>query len=453
MVWASTFLIFCCVCVVLAFVRHPIYALYFYLAATFVFPPARWWGYVFGGTRWSLIAATVTVLAILFHRGKLKPKPLWLANVPAVAMVCYVTWMWIQTPWALAYQEHVDGAGQFGKYILAFWFVYRIADTKEHTRDILFAYVLGCGLLGVLAKVVGREGGRLDGVGGPGMNDANTLGLYLATGALAALGLLLTQTGWRRWVAGMAGAVMLNGLILTNTRGAFLGLLGGFLVVAVLKAKAHRRMFWGLACLSLAGFASIVDQSFIERMASIKESTSDSEDVDQSARSRIIVARAQVQMFMDYPMGSGYRGTVALSPRYLEQRWLTTDATGDSARASHNTFMTTLVEQGIPGAMIFIWLSLWTLVATVRFRIRATKDRDPEITTLSATMLGVLGAVFVAGNTADFLMVEGQFWMLAMLVSMHDFVAVRVAGDVRTPPISNGSTGDPVVGGLSGRHI
>lgn len=432
MIWATAFLLFCCACTVLAFVRHPIYALYFYLAATFVFPPARWWGYVFGGTRWSLIAAAITILAVVFHRGKLKPKPNWLSSVPAAAMVLYGTWMWIQTPWALDTTVHVEAATQFFKYIVAFWFFYRIADTKEHARDILFAHVLGCGLLGVLAMQVGRNGDRLDGVGGPGMDDANTLGMYLATGVLTALGLLMTQTGWRRWTAGGAVLVILNGLILTNTRGAFLGLVAGFILLAAFKAKAHRRMFWSVAIVALLGFAAIVDKSFIERMGSITESAVDSEDVDQSARSRIFIARAQVQMFLEYPQGCGHRCTAVLSPRYLEQRWLTTDASGDSARASHNTFMTALVEQGIPGAMIFIWLTLWTLLTTVRFKGKETPDRDPEIGTLVAAVVAVLASIFVAGNTADFLMAEGQFWMLAALVSMLRFAGSKAPGEAPT---------------------
>ena len=240
--------------------------------------------------------------------------------------------------------------------------------------------------------------------------------------------------GWRRWVAALASVSILEGLVLTNTRGAFLGLVAGFLVLAVFKAKAHRRLFWGVAVLALAGFASIVDKSFVERMGSIAESTADTEEADQSARSRIVVARAQVQMFMDYPMGSGHRGTPALSPHYLEQRWLTTDESGDSARASHNTFMTTLVEQGVPGAMIFIWVALWTLLTIVRLRVGEARYRDAEMTTLVATVAAVLASVFVAGNTADYLMAEVQFWMFATLVSLQRFASLKAAEGQRSDP-------------------
>lgn len=418
MISAALFLLLAGVCTWFAFTRHPIWGFYFYLASMYVFPPGRWWGYLFGGMRWALLSAAVTGLAILLHRGRLQPKPVWIACMPAIGMCMYAAWMWLQTPFAADMDDHLVGANQYVKYVLAFWFVYRIADTKEHVRDLLMAHMAGCSWLGLLCMQQGRSDGRLDGVGGPGLDDANTLGMYLATGIIVGLGLLMTQRGWRRGAALVALAVMLEGLVLTNTRGAFLGLVGGWMLMAGLKSRLHRRLFWGLALVGLVGLAAVVDKSFVERMWTIRESTVDSEDADQSARSRLIVARAQWQMFLDHPMGTGHRGTPALSSQYLEERWLTTDSSGVTARASHNTFLTTLVEQGVPGALMYVWIVLWTLGASLALKRAELRHHDPEITTLGASVVGVLGVVFVAGHTADFLMAEVQYWMFALLVTL-----------------------------------
>src|SRR5438105_5016466 len=114
MYFATVFVLFCAACTVLAFIRHPIYGLYFYLAVTYVFPPARWWGMLLGSDiRWSLIAAVVTALAVLLHFGKLKPRPFWLANTPALVLVLYAGWMWIQSAWALDPDIHMRGTTQF----------------------------------------------------------------------------------------------------------------------------------------------------------------------------------------------------------------------------------------------------------------------------------------------------------------------------------------------------
>lgn len=425
MYFAALFVILSAVCAVLAFVRHPIYGLYFYLAATYVFPPSRWWGYLFGGTRWSLIAAGITLFAILLHQGKLQRKPVWLTSVPAMVFVLYAAWMWIQSPWVLDLDTHLKGSLLYTKSVVAFWFVYRVVDTRERVRDLLLAHVLGCALLGILAFYTGRLGDRLDGVGGPGMDEANTLGLYFGTGAISALGLILTERGWRRWLSLACAAIIMNGLVLTNTRGAFLGLVAGGLVLAYLKAKAHRRLFWMLAVVGLVGVVAMTDQKFIDRMSTIQNATSESEG-DSSAYGRLVLMQAQFQMFLDYPMGTGHRGTAALSPLYLEKQWLS-GREGQAARSSHNTFMTTLVEQGIPGALLFLWLTLWTVRAMRQLRSLETQHRNPELATLAAAVGGGLAVILVAGNTADFLLAEVQFWLFAALVSILRFPAAATA--------------------------
>ncbi len=420
MYYAVAFVVFSLVCTVLAFKRHPIFGFYFYLTTTFVYPTGRWWGYMLPDLRWAFLSAFITGVAIIFHQGKLHSKPIWLANPPAVVMVLYSGWMWLQTPWALDLETHLDGSVRFVKYLVAFWFVYRIVDSKERLRDLLFAHVLGCGLLGILAQFIGRDGDRLDGVGGPGIDDANTLGMYLATGAIVGIGLFVTQTGWRRYLSLASLVVIVNGIVLANSRGSFIGILAGGLLLTVCRAKQHRWLLRAFLLVGAIGLTVIVDQTFIDRMFSIQDVASDDDRTDTSTRSRAELAKAQVQMFLDYPMGTGHRGTAVLSTRYLDRKWLTLDHGGDestAARSSHNTFLTTLVEQGVPGAILFVSLTIWCLVAAVRIRGMNGLRGDPEIITLGAAVCGALAAVWVAGNTADYLMAELQFWMFACLVS------------------------------------
>jgi len=84
MISVVSYVAFCIVCSVLAFRRHPIWGFYFYLATTFVYPPARWWGYLLPDLRWALLSAAITTLAVLFNRGKLNAKPPWIGSAPAV---------------------------------------------------------------------------------------------------------------------------------------------------------------------------------------------------------------------------------------------------------------------------------------------------------------------------------------------------------------------------------
>jgi O-antigen ligase len=417
---AVVYLLFCIACVVLAFRRHPIYAFYLYLSTTFVYPQGRYWGHLFTQLRPALLAAVVTVLAIVLHMGKLRPKPFWLTNIPAVIFTTYAAWMWLQTPWALALSDHLDGSSIYVKSLLTFWMVYRIVDSKESLRDLLFALVLGCTLLGIYAQFTGREGGRLDGVGGPGIDDANSLGMYLATGAILAIGLVLSQRGWVRYVSLAALVIIANGVVLANSRGSVIGLAAGFLVLMVVKARAHRRLFWAFAAAAAIGQAAIVDQAFINRLFTIQDVTArlDDKDADNSAQSRVVLAEVQIQMFKDHPLGVGHRGTAELSPNYLEDRFMSQGDDVVHQRSSHNTFLTTLVEQGILGALLFTAMLLWVLRTAYRIRRLNRIVDDPELLTLGGTACAALVVIFVSGISTDYLLAENQFWLLGALVSM-----------------------------------
>lgn len=418
---ALLFIIFCATSSVLAFAKHPIWGMYFYMATIFVHPPSRWWGPMLPDLRWALLSAFVTAVAIAAHRGRLAQKPLWLSNGPAVILTLYAIWMWIQTPWALDLDEHLRGSVQFTKYLVAFWFVYRLADSRETLRQLLFAHLLGCALLGIFAMGTGRVDGRLDGVGGPGMDDANTLAMVLATGAIAGTGLVLTSTGWSRWIALAALVFVAEGFVLANSRGAFLGLVAGGLVLAATKARAHRRVFWAIAMVGVIGFAVVVDKAFIERMFTISDVAAEDEEADMSARSRRVIIEAQVEMAFDHPAGVGFRGTVPLSPSYLDPQWLAKlDESSQLAagRASHNTFMTAWVEQGVPGLLLFLATVMWICAAGIRLRRLAAAGADPVLVTTGASLVGALAVVFVAGVATDYLMAEVQFWFFAALVSV-----------------------------------
>lgn len=420
MLSAAAFVLCFAALAVLAFVRHPIYGLYLYLAPIYVHPPSRWWGYMLPDLRWSLLAAAIAVLAILLNRRKLTPRPIWLANAPAVLLSLYAVWMWVQSVWALDQALHLEAVVRYSKYLIAFWIVYRVTDSKDGVRHLLFAHVIGCVLFGLFAHFAGREGGRLNGVGGPGIDDANTLGLYLSTGAIACVGLVLSQRGWRQYAAFGGMAVILNAIVLVNSRGAVVGLLAGALVLALCRARRHRALFWSLAVAGVLPLGALVDQSFVERMFTIRGAVEQRDELDASARSRIELYHAQVQMFLDHPMGSGHRGTAVLSPLYLDEEWLTTVSRNDmetSARASHNSFMTALVEQGVPGAALFLTLFCWLLRAMLLVR-RLGRKGDAELATNGAALCGALMVVFVAGMSSDFLKAEVQFWLFAGLASL-----------------------------------
>jgi len=427
MIWATAFALFALVCCVLAFRRHPVYALYFYLATTYVHPPSRWWNTLLPDLRWALLSAAVCVVAVIFNQGRLRERPSWASNAPAIILCLFALWMWIQTPWALDVDEHLFGSTLFTKYLLAFWFVYRIADTKESIRDVMLFHGAGCAMLGLMTRFEDRTAGRVEGVGGPGIDDANSLGMFLCTGAVVCFCLLVSQRGWRRWLSlGMLG-LALEGFVYTVSRGAFLGLAAGTLVVMFARSRAYTKSVLGLGIVAILVGVVAMDQRFAERITTIGDVASDDEEADMSARSRTAIMEAQLQMARDYPLGAGHRGTVPLSPHYLDHMWLT--GSGDTAgRASHNSFLSAWVEQGVPGAALFLALVVWLLAAIWRVRGMRRREDEPELVMLAAGLCGGLVVVFVAGMATDYLITEVQFWLFSLLVS-----ALRLLRPVTRP--------------------
>lgn len=432
----------------LALARHPIYGLYAYLASFYIHPPSRWWAQNLPDLRWAFLSAGVTLLAILIHHGKLnRDRAAWHASVPAVILVAFLAWLWLQNLWALDAEAHREASIQFAKYLVAFYLVYRLAETPERLRDILLVHVAGCAYLGIIAYLTDNfVNGRLNGVGGPGIDDANSLGMFLGTGAIVAATLALAERGWRRIFAIVAAPVILNGIVLAASRGAFLGLLAGGLVLFFVKPPQHRRIFWVFAVLGIVGAVSLMDQRFIDRMLSITDAVERTEEMDSSAESRWVLIEAQTRMFADYPFGTGHKGTAALSTRYLDPKWLTHRPGEDesvAARSSHNTFFTALVEQGIPGVIVYFGLLLWG-VRTV-FVIRAAQRMDAPVQwAYGGAAAAAIAVVLVAGLFTDYLMAEVQVWMLALLLAQLQMrPAVASSSAAHAPGAALRPTGRP----------
>lgn len=422
-------------CALLALLRHPIYGLYLYLGVFYIHPPSRWWSQMLPDLRWSFLSGVIAIVALVIHRQRLqKLTGSWASTAPGFALVVLVAWLWVQNLWALDPESQLRVSVQYSKYIVAFYLVYRVADQENGPLNVLLLHVAGCFFLGLLCFYHGRDfGARLDGVGGPGIDDANTLGMFLVTGVLAGAMIVLADTGWRRVVVVLMMPVVLNGVILTGSRGAFLGLVAGSAVLFFLRPPRRTWLFVSAGALGLMLAASLVDQKFIDRMFSIKAAAKQTEEMDSSAESRLVLMQAQIMMAASYPHGAGHRGTAELSPQYLDERWLTRSSPdGEAARSSHNTFLTLLVEQGWLGAAIYLWITLWGFGTLIRLRRLQSAGAPIAETAPAAACCAAIAAVWTAGQFTDYLLAEVQIWMFALLALSLERVQRTVAGARRS---------------------
>lgn len=393
--------------------RHPIYGLYTYVAVFYLHPPSRWWAASLPDLRWAYVAALVTVLCTLaLPRDNARPQ--WYQTTPAKLLIAFTVWVWIQFPWALSIEDHKYFATLYVKYVVVFYLAYRLLDTRERIVGFLLVHVAGCAYLGWVALGM-RYSGRLDGVGGPGIDEANLLAAQIATGVVIAGMLLLSERGWRRAFVLVALPLSLNVMVMAGSRGAFLATIAAGLVLWYFKPRAHTRAFYVYALIGVIAIGAVTNDKFWERMTTIGAAAESTETRDESAQNRVVGFMAQLQMVKSWPHGAGHRGTATLSPQYMDAKWLSSGP--NPQRSSHNTLMTYWVEQGLPG-LFFYFAFIWYVARTL-FK-RRTLRKSEEAASWNV-LFAAVGAAFVviviAGQFVDCAKAEVYIWLLAAMAA------------------------------------
>jgi len=407
---------------VLAFVRHPIYGLMTYVGAFYLHPPSRWWGQNWMlDVRWSLIAAGVALAAILARR-RTGPEQPFFSHRVVWGLVAFVLWLAVQSFWALAPEKHADLLSMFAKYIVVVFLILRCVENQQHLRLFLWAHVFGCLYLAWIAHT-NYVGGRFEEFGGPGLGDANAAANQLVAGILVAASFFLAGRLVEKVFLLLSIPLVVNALVATMSRSGFLALAIGGIVFNLFAPPKFRRRIRVLSALALVLLLVLTNQMFWERMDTIKYRGEAVEGVDTGA-GRLEIIDAQWRMFRGHPLGCGHRCTEVLAPSYLDARFLT--AGGEGSRSSHNTFMTLLVEQGIPGAIFYVAL-LWWLTSSLVALARQCRDAGSFLASLYPAVAGTLAAITIGDLFVDFLKHEARIWFIAIVIVMQRLVMVSAA--------------------------
>jgi len=400
----------------LSFTLHPVWGLYAYVIVFYMDAPSRWWGPSVPDLRWSLILSGVTVVATIIHKTR-QPgeitRPSFVSHAPQALYLVFLVWIYVQYLWETTGPDHTIGVTYFTKYAIIMYLIYAIVDNRERVIGFLTAHVLGCFYLGLLAFTSNRVG-RLDGIGGSGIDDANSLGLYMATAAIVAGGLYFSTKNWLRLLPVVVLPFTLNTLVQTGSRAAFLALVLGSAAVYFYRpqGKTMKLIAYGAAGIVLFGF--LASNFYWDRMASIKDAAQQTEQADSSAMSRFQIIEDQWRMAVDHPFGVGHKGTAMLSYQYIDEL-LWSEGGG---RASHNTFMSALVDHGFIGLLLWGALS-WKLFLKCRDVVKwARHEDDLQLSWLAAIILGVATVVWVAGAFAPYIRAEVFIWMIPLICSL-----------------------------------
>jgi hypothetical protein len=390
-----------------AILVNPLFGVFTYLWSFYLSPGDHWWGTVLPDIRWQLIAAIITLM-VLALRPSAGNRRSWLATPPARILLVFVSYMWLQCLWVAETDLQIEGAILFSKHLAVYFIVYQVINSEGRLRWFALAHIGGCFFLGWQAF---GSGGRLSEVGGS--LAGNELAMHMGTGLIFAAYLILLDRGWMRWVSIAAIPIILNCVILLQSRGNFLGLLVAGAAAWYLSPRSIRPAFFGAACLGLVLTGLLANEEYWTRVVSIAAAFDETAQVDNSAASRVGIAQAGWEIAKDHPWGAGYRATGVLSPTYMDESLL-----GKSGiRTAHNSLMAVLAEEGFPGAALY-----FVMIIAVALMLRRFKALDklglPRPFGIWRAVLGAsLTLSLVSGQFSNFSQAEVQYWCLSLLAS------------------------------------
>ena len=418
----------------LALFRHPIYGFVTYISLIYIHPPTTWWGVLIPSVRWSLLAAGVTVVAVLLHGRGQQRKPIFSYGVMR-GLIVFLLWLLMQSLWTINPTEHSELLTLMLKYVVLVWLMVRCLDSVKHIKYFLFAHSAGCFYLGTIV-IADYIGGRFEGFTGPGVDEANTAALQIVTGIIVTFVIFLSGKKLEKIAAFGFMPFILNALVATISRSGFLALGVSGVLFNLFVPKKNARLVRLLSVVGLVLFASLTNPIYWERIGTILTAGEEIEGQDTGI-GRLVLMKAQFEMFAEYPMGCGHRCTATLSPLYLDDIYLT-GYEGNRGRSSHNTFLTLMVEQGIPGMVMYLLYLSWILRMALRLRERMCSSSGILATTYTATV-AILGAITVGDLFVDYLKFETRFLFIALFIVIDQMAA----NEVREATADGKSVRDP----------
>jgi hypothetical protein len=398
----------------------PVWGFYLYQVIYFLNPSSRWWSASIPNISYSFVTFLLTLSVFLFTQknhqlntvGKM-PEFKWF-------VLLFFTYLMV-TFVAISQEIHGRYVFDLFKLLLIMYVAYRLIDSEKKIEFALLFYLLGCSYIGYEAFAVGRnEFGRVEGIGTVDAPEANGT----ATAIAPAISILLYY-GWRgslkiKILVAIGGALIVNGLILINSRGAFLGAAAGaiyfifYMIFSKYKLPKQKIMLVLILLVGIAGVVRFTDDMFWERMGSIqKSSISDKE----SGASRVQYWLKTFDMLDDSPLGLGIYGYQIVSPLYLtEEQIEKAKREGYSGRAVHSMWFQALSEIGWLGAGFLLCLLLSIYKHMRRAKKHAVFNRDYIMYYRLITVESALISFMVAGSFINAFRAEIFYWLILFCI-------------------------------------
>lgn len=400
------------------------YGIYAYQGHYFANPINRWWGAHLPSLRYSFICALFIFASYVIQREKYAhnkignfPQLKWFA---AMVVMCSIV-----TFYALWKEVHIENLNTYIKLFLFVLIAYKVIDTPNKIEKMLWVHIAGTFYIGWLGHTYGRTAyGRLEDIGPVDGVNANDTASVLITAIPILIYYLIHGRHWQRFVALIALAYTIDGIVLINSRGAFVGLFCAtayfsyHLIFCRERSVSQRFLYLFVLFFSTLLFLYLTDITFWQRMVTLQ-------DIDFSGQgsggaSRLFFWLKAVELAKEYPFGMGYWGFQYLSPQIIPAEYLT-----EGMRAIHSTYFQALSVYGYLGPVLlglFILSSFrlsWKIQKTLKNE-KIGKEHD-QIVAISSGFLGFL----VAATFIDRLFAEMMYWFPLYIACFYNVYVIQ----------------------------
>ena len=269
-------------------------------------------------------------------------------NAALLLAAAYVAWCVLTVVWSISRPVSVERAATMMQLLGMLWVVWECCRTRRAQVWLLRAYVAGASAASVLtvARYMLRQQTYYRRYAAPGF-DPNDMGVTLALAIPMCLHLAASSRGRAAWAVRLAAAVIMAALLLTGSRTALVAACVAFLYSALTWRRAapeQRVTSIGLALLLILGTVRLAPQPSRQRLA-----TFPAEAITGTFHGRTKIWKTGFELLKSYwARGIG----IAAFPEAIKP-WLGRSDVADVALTAHNTFLSVLIETGVPGALLF----------------------------------------------------------------------------------------------------
>jgi putative inorganic carbon (HCO3(-)) transporter len=314
--------------------------------------------------------------------------------------------------------------GTFIRAVLMFVVMVNAVRTERRLRALLWlALAISCFLAvsAISDYRAGRladQGARVAGAVGGMFGNPNDLALHLVTMVPVAVALCFAKRNPLSKIAyAICAALLVAGIVVTFSRGGFLGLIGAGGVLAWKLGRRHKLAVGVCAIVAAIGFVVLAPGEYAARLGTI---TSVSSDITGSSSQRQALLIRSLQVTARHPLfgvGMGNFHTVSIHEL-----------------VSHNAFTQVSAEMGLAALAIYVWF----IVAPLR-RLREI-ERDTFAARrasrfyylavgLQAALVGYVVSSFFASVAYNFYV----YYLVGYAVALRRlYAAARAEGDEQT---------------------